>query len=125
LQVNVPLFRVTKNDFRLSELNQLNTKLELQNKTAELSMKMNATKTTISIISDQVTIADRNARYSRQLLEAEQLKFGSGESSLFLLATRENKWLESELKLCEYKYKFVLTVMQMVYLSGLLNYEMP
>jgi outer membrane protein TolC len=125
LSVNVPLFRATRNDFKLSELSQLNTKLELQNKTVELSLKMAATRRTISIISEQITIADRNARYSRQLLEAEQLKFGSGESSLFLLAMRENKWLESELKLCEYKYKFVWTVMQMVYLSGLLNYDMP
>jgi len=125
LSVSVPLFRATRNDFKLTELNQLNTKLELQNKTAELSLKMAATRRTISIISEQITIADRNARYSRQLLEAEQLKFGSGESSLFLLATRENKWLESELKLCEYKHKFVWTVMQIVYLSGLLNYDMP
>lgn len=125
LQVSVPLFRAAKNDFRLTELNQLNTKLELQNKTAELTQKMNATQRAVSIISEQITIADRNARYSRQLLEAEQLKFESGESSLFLLAMRENKWLETELKLCEYKYKFVLTVMQVVYLGGLLNYEMP
>lgn len=125
LQVSVPLFRAAKNDYKISELNQLSAKLDLQNKAAELALKMAATKRTISIISEQITIADRNARYSRQLLEAEQLKFGSGESSLFLLATRENKWLESELKLCEYKYKFVLTVMQLVYLSGALNYELP
>ena len=57
------------------------------------------------------------------MLEGEQLKFSIGESSLFLLNTRENKWLEAELKLAEYRLKFMQTVLELIYLNGDLKYS--
>lgn len=78
----------------------------------------------IFILRDQVSFAEKNVRYSKQLLEAEKLKFDSGESSLFLLNTRETKWLESELKLAEYRTKFIKAVFELVYVKGSINYKL-
>ena len=75
-------------------------------------------------MSQQLQNADRSAKYSKQLVEAERLKFENGESSLFLLNTRENKWLETELKLAEYKLKFIKTVLNIIYLNGNLDYKL-
>ena len=100
-----------------------NNSFEIANKTNELDYKINILKQTINILSQQLQNADRTAKYSKQLVEAERLKFENGESSLFLLNTRENKWLESELKLAEYKLKFIKTILNIIYLNGNLNYK--
>jgi crotonobetainyl-CoA:carnitine CoA-transferase CaiB-like acyl-CoA transferase len=58
------------------------------------------------------------------LLLAEKAKFEQGESTLFLLNTRESKWLEAELKLAQFKAKFIKLVIEATYIKGDLNYEM-
>jgi len=52
------------------------------------------------------------------------MKFNNGESSLFILNSRESKWLESELKFAEYELKFIKTVLNIIYLKGTLNYQL-
>jgi outer membrane protein TolC len=95
----------------------------LSNKTNELNFKINALKNTLSILAEQLQNADRTARYSKQLVEAEKLKFSNGESTLFMLNTRENRWLDSEIKLAEYKLKFIKSVLNLIYLNGNLSYN--
>jgi len=56
-------------------------------------------------------------------LDAEQLKFDNGESNLFMLNQRENKVLESEIKLAEFKLKYIVAVLNLIYLNGSLNYS--
>ena len=46
-----------------------------------------------------------NAKNYKRLLDAEQRKFNIGESSLFLVNSRENKWLEAKVKSNEVKSK--------------------
>ena len=65
-----------------------------------------------------------NQQYSKILLEAEQLKFENGEGSVFMINARENKLLETELKLAEYKLKFVKIILNLIYLNGTLNYKL-
>lgn len=125
LNLSFPLLlRNPTNEYKLTNVLVQNNDLELFNKTNELSFKLNALKQTLSILSQQLLNAERSAVYSKQLLEAEQLKFNNGESSLFMLNTRENKWLETELKLAEYKLKFIKTVVTIIYLNGTLNYKL-
>lgn len=125
LNVSFPLlFRNPVNDYKLSKINSQNNNLEFINKTNELNFKTNALKQNISILSQQLINAERSVNYSKLLLEAEKIKFDNGESSLFMLNTRENKLLETELKLAEYKLKFIKTVLQIIYLNGNLNYKL-
>lgn len=116
------LFRSSLNDYKMSKINSTNNELELNNKSNEFNFKILSLKQTINILADQLQNASRMANYSKQLVEAEKLKFSNGESSLFVLNARENKLLETELKLAEYKLKFIKTVITIIYLKGNLNY---
>jgi outer membrane protein TolC len=118
------LFRNPTNEYKMAKVVSQNNNLELLNKTNELNFKTNLLKQNISILSQQLQNADRTAKYSKQLVDAEKLKFDNGESSLFLLNTRENKWLEAELKLAEYKLKFIKAVLNIIYLNGNLEYKL-
>lgn len=119
----VPLYlRTARNDYKSAKLNSRNNELELINVRNELYFKSKATIAAIQLLTDQINNADRSVRYNRNLVEAEKLKFLNGESSLFLVNARENKWLESELKAAEYKLKYIQQYFYLVYLKGSLNY---
>ena len=117
------LLRNSLNNYKMSKINSQNNNYELMNKGNELNYKLNSLKQNITTLSEQLLNAEKTARYSKQLVDAEKIKFTNGESSLFLLNTRENKWLESELKLAEFKLKFIKTVINVIYLKGNLNYK--
>lgn len=123
VNLSFPLFlRNPVNEYKMAKVISQNNSLEVQNKLNELNFKINIVKQNIDILLQQLQNANRTAKYSKQLVEAERLKFENGESSLFLLNTRENKWLESELKLAEYKLKFIKAILNLVYLNGNLEY---
>ncbi len=125
VDLSFPLFlRKARNEYKMSRINAENNTFELTNKSNELNYKLNALKQTIGLIAEQLLNAERSVRYNKQLVEAEKLKFNNGESSLFILNARENKWLESELKLTEYKLKFIKTVLNIIFLKGTLNYQL-
>jgi outer membrane protein TolC len=123
--LNFPLlFRNTYNSFKIADLDATNNKMELDFKKLEIQYKNNLLKQTISVLSEQIVAAIKNVNYSKILLDAEKLKFNIGESSLFLLNTRENKLMETELKLAEYKLKYLKTVLKLIHLNGNLNYQL-
>ena len=125
LNMSFPLLlRNSTNDYKMAKVISQNNSLELLNKTNELNFKVNALQQTISILAQQLLNTERSVNYSILLLEAEKQKFDNGESSLFMLNTRENKLLETELKLAEYKLKFIKTVLNIIYLNGNLNYKL-
>lgn len=125
LNMSFPLLlRNPTNEYKMSKTISQNNSLEFQTKSNDLNFKVNALKQTISILSQQLLNAERSVSYSKLLLEAEKLKFDNGESSLFMLNTRENKLLDTELKLAEYKLKFIKTVLNIIYLNGNLNYKL-
>ena len=122
---SLPIFlRKSRNEFKMSKLNAQNNSLELASKSNELDLKIRALKQNISLLAEQLLNAKRSVKYYKQLVEAERMKFNNGESSLFILNTRESKWLESELKLSEYELKFIKTVLNIIYLQGNLNYQL-
>ena len=125
LNFSFPIFlRTARSDYKIAKLNAKNNNLEKEAKYNELKVKADFIKQNIQLLLDQFNMAKRNVSYSKQLLEAERLKFNSGESSLFLLNTREARWLESELKLAEYQLKFIKVSLEAIYLAGDLNFEL-
>lgn len=95
-----PLFtRKERAGLELVRLEQLDNgfkfnqkRLELQNKAAAILQQLEQTQVQLST---QRTI---NTRYE-QLLEAENIKFRIGESSIFLVNNREQKLIDAQLKL--------------------------
>jgi outer membrane protein TolC len=122
--VSFPLFlRNSINEYRVANVVSYSNKLDLLNKNNELKFKLDALYKTMSILSEQIINAEKTVIYSQQLVDVEKQKFSIGESSLFLINTREGKWLESTLKLADYKLKFIKTMLQVIYLKGTMMYE--
>lgn len=117
------LLRTARNDYKIAKLSLKNNELELNNKKNELDLKLEVIQRNLNLLTEQLANADQNARLNKQLLAAEKLKFDSGESSLFLLNTRESRWMDAELKLAEYRVKFIKGVFELVYVRGDLGYE--
>ena len=118
-----PLFmRNSVNEYRVSNLVSYNNKLELSNKDNELKFKIEVIQKTISLLSEQILNAEKTVAYSQLLVDAEKQRFNIGESSLFLINSRESKWLEASLKLADYKLKFIKSMLQIIYLKGNMKY---
>jgi len=117
------LLRTSRNDFKIARLNLRNNEFELNNKRNELDLKLDVIQRNLTLLTEQLANAEQNARFNKQLLNAEKLKFDSGESSLFLLNTRESRWMDAELKLAEYRAKFIKGVFELIYIRGDLGYE--
>ena len=58
-----------------------------------------------------------------RMLEAEQSKFENGESSVFLLNSRENKKLQGQIKLIELESKYSRTIGELKWSTGKLYDE--
>ncbi|MDP1800417.1 MAG: TolC family protein [Bacteroidota bacterium] len=120
-----PLFlRKPRNEYKMAALDAKNNELETINKQNQINFKRKYILEAIQLTAGQIVNAQRSAEYSKLLVEAEKLKFANGESSLFLLNSRESKWLETELKLAEYKLKFIKSFIELTYVNGDLKYEL-
>ncbi|MDX5404851.1 MAG: TolC family protein, partial [Bacteroidota bacterium] len=79
--------------------------LKLNQKRWALKNKFNAQAGKVRLLRDQVTIVRNNARDYSSLYQAEIRKFNMGESTLFLVNSREQKTLEAYQKLLETEWK--------------------
>jgi len=122
--LSFPLFLTTaRNNYKAANLELMNNNMDLEFKNRELSNKIVFITEALLTLNQQIANAERNAFLSAKLLEAEKLKFYNGESTLFLVNTRENKLMETELKKYEYKFKYILYTLKLIHLQGNLNYK--
>lgn len=116
---SMPLFwrkqraEVQKTNAKLQE-----TTYQLQNKRNELKNKILAEENKIQIYKEQQTLYQDNLNNYVQLLEAEQIRNEFGETSMFLLNKREEKVLDSRLKIQELENKILQTQLKITYLRN-------
>lgn len=96
------------------------TQLQQSLKQLQIENKVKGYFNDLVALKKQVSIQEK--AYSNYLLlqRAEELRFQSGESSLFLINTRENKALESLQKLVELKTKYHKTLNSLKWAAGTL-----
>lgn len=82
--------KITKQKIQAQEL-----ALELEKK--QLQNKINAQQNEISAINKQRTLIESLVDDNQKLLQAEERLFGAGESSLFLINTRENNLVSAKI----------------------------
>jgi outer membrane protein TolC len=87
----------------------------------DLENKVRFHYTEVLNLQKQITIYEDAYRNYVRLFDAEQLKFSLGETTLFLLNTRENKALETLQKLLELKAKFYQSFANLNWASGQLQ----
>ena len=93
-------------------------KIEIQNKGNELQNKIQASWEQQLLLEQQLVLLSRNVESYKRLLEGETEKFNYGESSVFLLNKRQEKYINGQLKLIETFIKQRLELLNYLYLSN-------
>ena len=102
LNIRLPLFlRKERSELKLTNYKLQEIDFELQNTSLKLQNKINTVQQEIRSYTDQIIIADTIVTDYIILLKGEERKFEIGESSLFLVNTRESKLIENKLKVIE------------------------
>ena len=80
--------------------------LDLRDQLTALKNKIKAYQVEIDNLFDQISLFRQAIENYKNLVYGEQRKFEEGESSLFLVNSRENKLIEAEVKLVELLGKY-------------------
>jgi outer membrane protein TolC len=104
----------TKNKISEIDFSRKLTELEIQNKVKSVFAES-------SSLMIQINVSEQNFLNNKQLLDAENMKFSMGESSMFLVNAREIKLIESEQKLIALKTKFFRSIIANQWAAGLLR----
>jgi len=102
-------FREARGDIKFQDVKIQETNLNKEWKTNQLMQKSQALEAASIQLKTQLQSATRNTQLYGKLLEAENKKMEFGESSLFMVNTRENSYFESLMKELELKTKVVAT----------------
>ncbi len=110
VNVSFPLFlRKERGDLRLARIKQKDTQLEIDATRVNLQNKINALKQELESYVAQNEVTSQMVVDYERMLQAEERKFELGESSLFLVNSRESKLIDGQLKAIEIQNKFFNT----------------
>ena len=122
LSIKMPLlFRQGRGEYRLTQLKIKETNLQLIDKTWLLQTKIRQYYNEALLLQDQLRISVNMNRDFNFLLKNEELRFFQGESSLFLINSRENKVLEMQQKLIELRIKYLKAEYSIDWASGIIR----
>ncbi|WP_178987573.1 TolC family protein [Winogradskyella schleiferi] len=110
VNLSFPLFlRKERGDLKLAKLKLQDTEYERDATRVNLQNKINALRQELESYSAQNEITTEMVSDYQQMLLAEERKFELGESSLFLVNSRESKLIDGQLKAIEIQNKFFST----------------
>jgi outer membrane protein TolC len=112
-----------RGEYRRARLKIQSTELELAQKTLEIENKVRAYINKQQALQAQFNIQQSALQNFITLQRAEETRFFSGESSLFLINSRENKVLEARQKLIELQTKLAQTNIDVQWAAGTLHRE--
>lgn len=101
-----PLFlREGRGEVKKATIKIQETQLELNNKKQQIQTKILSYYNEYLQLQKQITLAKQSQNNYNSLYKNELLKFNNGESSLFLVNSRESKLLEAQQKLIDLQFK--------------------
>ncbi len=104
---SMPLsFTQSRSELKLAQLKVKNTQYEINLKALELTNKLKSYYNELLNYQVQTKLFNATLENFKRLLIGEEQRFRAGESSMFLVNARENKVIESEVKLIELKAKY-------------------
>ncbi len=104
---------VQKGKIKLQEI-----ELDIQNKQNEILNKIENNLQQQAIIRAQLNLVRQNVNGYKQLLDGENEKFRFGESSVFLLNKRQEKYINGRIKLIELNIKSQLILLKYLYYTN-------
>ena len=118
LKFSMPLFlRKERGDLKIAEYELQDAKLELNLQDNQLQARINALQQQLQAFLEQIEMTEQMVDDATALLEAEVRKFNFGESSIFLINTRETRLIEARLEQLDLDIKYLRT--QAEYLQAL------
>jgi outer membrane protein TolC len=119
LQFGLPLFlRQARGDLKQAKIKIEQQGLETNQTRLEIENKIKTYYAALNAFKSQYKINDKSVENAKRLLEVELERFEIGESSLFLVNTREIKYIEVLLKSYELKTKFFKTYIALNWAKG-------
>ncbi|WNJ20021.1 TolC family protein [Pontibacter sp. G13] len=112
------LLRKQRGDVELANLKIQDTQMARQDKLQNLRNKLRSYRNQQAMLSDQVVLYRGNVDSYERLLTGERQKFDLGESSLFLVNSRETKLIEARIKWIELISKYQISVAGLSYSIG-------
>lgn len=110
LNFSMPLtFMQGRGELKITKLKIQETSLAVDYKRQELMNKLKSYFNNLIILREQIQLYEQTLNGYKQLLDGENVRLYNGESSLFLVNARENKYLESQIKLRELQAKYYKT----------------
>lgn len=117
-----PLFlRKERGDLELARIKIKDNSLQLQQKQLEWSNKVESYFAELENMAGQVDRLDSMVANYQSLLQIETIKFDIGESSIFLLNSRQVKLLEAQLKLAKVRSLWHKAQLGFDWASGLIG----
>lgn len=92
------LNRKARGDWQITQVKIAQTELDIRQKRQVLATKTGQYANELDNLRGQITLYGNITDNYRRLLEAETEKFNQGESSVFLINAREQRWLEARIK---------------------------
>lgn len=122
LDIVIPLrFSQGRGDYQKARIKIADTQYELNNKTRQIENKIRAYYNELNGLKEQVSINEMALINYSNLLRGEDTRFRLGESSVFLLNTRENKLLEIQQKTIDLRAKYNKTLSALQWSAGFLK----
>jgi outer membrane protein TolC len=122
LKMEIPLrFSKGRGEYKIARLKIEETQLFQTQKQLAIQIKVKSSYNEFVNYRNQIALQSSNYSYYQQLVNAEQSRFFNGESSLFMVNSRENKALEALEKLIELKTKYYLSIYKLQWSAGLLK----
>lgn len=110
-----------RGNYKKANLKIEEVKLEQSQKRRNIELKIKSYYNEFITLKNQVALQSKNYSNYQKLLNAEETKFFNGESTLFLINSRENKSLEALEKLITLKTKYFKAVYALQWSAGLLK----
>lgn len=122
LEIGLPLrLSEGRGGYRTAKLKIEETNLEVSLQQQSIENKVKTYYNELLGLQQQVNIYEAAFQNYQTLFRGEDIRFKAGESSLFLLNTRENKQLEAQQKLVELKTKYFKALQAVQWAAGQLR----
>jgi len=122
IDFGLPLrFSEGRGAYKIAKLKIQETSLDLSLVQQEIENKIRFYYNEVLGLQKQIGIYEQAFRNYQSLLRGEEIRFREGESTLFLLNTRENKVLEALQKLTELRAKFYKAEVALQWAAGQLR----
>lgn len=122
IDIKVPLFlREGRGEYKKARLKIQETHLQLDNKRWQITNKIRSYYNEYLLLQQQLQTTGSMYRNYTALLRNEELKFSQGESSLFVINSRESKIIELLQKQNELRVKYLKAAYAVTWAAGLLQ----